>query len=299
MVALLIGTLLTAAVVSTFLVSRAGYSLRDRQDSIQDNGRIAIQLMSEDLRLAGWWGVNTQPQNISPGETRDLDYGCGQGWTGNTAQTIFVYNQDNSAARPSCIPKNDYLEGTDIVVVRHAGTQLGSEDEIRKDTVYLHTGLSTGLLFEANVDGAIDRNALLTESAPQYIHPLVTHIYYLRPWSQTRADGIPTLVRAALDGNQTIEEPLVEYVENLQLTLGRDSNGDGSVDIYTVADAGMTPSQWAQVSSILIEALVRAPNIEPGYSDGITYVLGDIEVDPVAAGPYRRGLFSSTVFIRN
>jgi type IV pilus assembly protein PilW len=298
MVALLVGTLLTAAVVSTFLVSRAGYSLRAGKDSIQDNGRIATQLLSEDLRMAGWWGVNTQSQYISPGETRTRDYGCGEGWASNTAQTIFVYNQDNYTGRPACIHEDNYLKGTDIVVVRHAGEQLLSEDDIRKGSVYLHTGLSTGLLFEADSDGEIDSSALLTESTPQYIHPLVTHIYYVRPWSQTRGDGIPTLVRAALKGNETENEPLVEFIENLQITLGRDTNGDGSVDIYTNADAAMTQAQWAQVRSILMEALVRAPNIEPGYSEEISYALGDIEVANTS-GPYRRGLFSSTVYIRN
>ncbi len=298
MVALLIGMLLTAAVVSTFLVSRAGYSLREGKDSIQDNGRLATQLMSEDLRMAGWWGVNTQSQYISPGETGTRDYGCGVGWASNTAQTIFAYNQDDYTGRPACIDEDNYLKGTDIVVVRHAGEQLPSEDDIRKDSVYLHTGLSTGLLFEADSDGQIDRSALLMESTPQYIHPLVTHIYYVRPWSKARGDGIPTLVRAALKGNETETEPLVEFVENLQITLGRDTNGDGSTDIYTTADAAMTEAQWAQVRSVLVEALVRAPNIEPGYNEEIIYELGDITADNTS-GAYRRGLFSSIVYIRN
>jgi type IV pilus assembly protein PilW len=299
MVAMLIGTLLSAAVISTFLVSKAGYMVRDGQDQIQDNGRFAIHLMTEDMRLAGWWGINIQSHLISPGDTATTDYGCGTGWASNTAQPLMALNQDDVADhRPACIDDDNYLAGTDIIVVRHVGPPLNSENDIEAESVYLHSGLFTGTLFDADSSSTLDSVALLTEAEPLYIYPLVSHMYYVRPWSQELGDGVPTLVRSALNGDSEEEEPLVDYVENLQFSFGRDSTGDGSVDIYSDADATMSAAAWAQVRSIRVETLVRAPAIEPGYDDDASYTLGDVTID-TSGNPYRRRVFSTTVYIRN
>ncbi|WP_228050735.1 PilW family protein [Pontibacterium sinense] len=59
MVALLIGTLLTAAVLQMFLGSRTTYAMQSALATMQENARFAVEFLSRDLRKAGYTGCST------------------------------------------------------------------------------------------------------------------------------------------------------------------------------------------------------------------------------------------------
>ena len=54
MVALLIGTLITGAVLQMFIGSRATYAVHTALAAMQENARFAIEFLSRDLRKAGY-----------------------------------------------------------------------------------------------------------------------------------------------------------------------------------------------------------------------------------------------------
>lgn len=58
MVALLIGTLLTAAVLQMFLGSRTTYAMQTALATMQENARFAVEFLSRDLRIAGYIGCS-------------------------------------------------------------------------------------------------------------------------------------------------------------------------------------------------------------------------------------------------
>lgn len=62
MIAITIGLILTAAVITLFLGQRATYGFQESLSRVQENGRFAIQLMSTDLRHAGFFGCVRREQ---------------------------------------------------------------------------------------------------------------------------------------------------------------------------------------------------------------------------------------------
>ena len=276
---------------------------------MQENGRYAIYRLTESLRMADFWGINVQPLLIQQGDAASLSH-CGSGgWVGNTTQPVFGYNQNDltdTSILPACIDGAYYQANTDIIVVRHVDDPLiddsGVADlgKIAEDNLYLYTGLFTGVLFQADEEGALDSflTETVTEAEPLHVYPVRAFAYYIRDFSRTEGDGIPTLVRLAFDGTDMVEEPLVDYVENMQIRYGSDTNGSGSVDMYLSAD-DIALADWGQVHSIKVELIVRAPTIDDDYDDSIagTYSIGDINID--TTDNFRRRVFSTTIFIRN
>lgn len=79
--------------------------------------------------------------------------------------------------------------------------------------------------------------------------------YFIRP-SATAAGQPPTLFRVAIDGcSGTVEEELVEGVEDMQLRYGLDLDGDRIADRHRTADAVVN---WAQVVSVQVDILLRS-----------------------------------------
>jgi type IV pilus assembly protein PilW len=59
MIAMLLGAFLVAGVMQIFLGSRQSYRLSEGQSRLQENARFALELLSHDLRLAGFIGCST------------------------------------------------------------------------------------------------------------------------------------------------------------------------------------------------------------------------------------------------
>lgn len=59
MVAMLLGVFLIAGVLQIFIGSRQSYRLADGQSRLQENGRYALEIISHDLRLAGYIGCSS------------------------------------------------------------------------------------------------------------------------------------------------------------------------------------------------------------------------------------------------
>ena len=121
-------------------------------------------------------------------------------------------------------------------------------------------------------------------------------------------DGIPTLVRMKLMPSGTTvrltQEPLVENVEQLQYSYGVDTNNDLSVDNFLTADL---VTDWSQVQTIRVSALVRGEQRDLGYSD--PHITGngyEMVGDMTGANSYviteqnfHRKLFTQSMLVRN
>jgi type IV pilus assembly protein PilW len=92
-----------------------------------------------------------------------------------------------------------------------------------------------------------------------------------------------------------IDEEIVPGVEDLQVRLGVDTNGDTNIDQYV--EPGAVPAN-ADVISATIWLRIRAEEREVGHVDGTTYDYADI----TAVTPndnFRRILLTKTIHIRN
>jgi len=145
MVALLIGTLITGAVLQMFIGSRATYAVHTALAAMQENARFAIEFLSRDLRKAGYTGCST---NTTLANTlRDTDNGNGILAQFDMSSPVslednFVVASGTSIPLPTGAAP---LAGRDIVSVRFA-------DGSGSCTVESHVAASATIHCYANHD---------------------------------------------------------------------------------------------------------------------------------------------------
>ncbi|MNR18988.1 hypothetical protein D3C85_1357500 [compost metagenome] len=163
----------------------------------------------------------------------------------------------------------------------------------------------------------------------------ISSIYYIRNYSVTPGDGIPTLMRSQFDLVTGDPEPkhqpaqaLIEGVEGFRVELGVDSlsktgaavdytaainwenpanrttptnRGNGSPDGDFVRCTTASPcaaNTLANVVAVKLFFLVRSIAVTPGYTDTKTYNLGATTLGPFNDG-FKRHVFSTTVRLVN
>lgn len=112
MVALVLGLLLSAGVISIFISAKQDYQVQDAVSQVQESGRFALEFLSSDIRMADYSGCsNEMPIANSVENPPPSLAGFGEGIEGFTGTL------------PAQFP--DALAGTDAVIVHMAD----SDDE--------------------------------------------------------------------------------------------------------------------------------------------------------------------------
>lgn len=293
MVSIAIGLIVLAALVTLFAGNSRQRGEIERANEQTENGRYALQLLSEDLRDAGYLGsfnpgtvAGPNPQLVIPGA---LPNACATTVAQlNSAMSLPVQGYDNGAIVPGCLA--DVRAATDILVVRRASTcavgTAGCDPQVPGDAYLQASGCATE--FTAGTYYALDTNVLALNlhqkdcvTAAQ-LYQYRTHIYFIAN-DDKPGDGIPTLKRAELGAGTFNIVPLVEGIENLQLEYGLDTNvpTTGSPAVYA-ADPntynGCAPavcvSNWRNTVAVQINLLARGQTPTQGYTDTKTYTLG-------------------------
>ena len=73
MVGLTIGLILTAGILQIFVHSKQTYRVEEALSRVQENGRMALDFIANDIRMASYWGCQSSPSNIQ----NDLNTGTG------------------------------------------------------------------------------------------------------------------------------------------------------------------------------------------------------------------------------
>jgi type IV pilus assembly protein PilW len=123
-------------------------------------------------------------------------------------------------------------------------------------------------------------------------------VLFLRDYSSTRGDGVPTLCRkrpGRSSNRMAPTECLVEGIEHLQLEFGIDESGDQLADRF---EASPGPVDLQAAVAVRIYLLVRSVHPVAGYTDTRSYSLGSTRVSAPNDGYYRR-LMQTTVLLRN
>ena len=301
MVALVITLILLAGIGQIFLSSKKSYTLQDSLSRMQENGRYAMNTLSQDLRRAGYWGGNADITEIG-GTLAQLpeDGTCAGSGNNDWARMLDkkVFGLNDSRTSYGCLPSTT-LPSQDALLVRFAAPwQVGgtTTPTFLNDHFYLRSSLFEGKLFKGSDEASnpITAAALRTSE-------LVARVYFINPATNTgtsKCGGgtVPSLFRLGLaNGVPTVEE--VAYgVENLQVQYGIDTTNDDSVDSYVNA-AGPTDPMWDQVIAVRIWLLVRSECPDTGYTNDTPYAMGD--VNSTFNDSYRRKLYTSTIRLRN
>jgi len=331
MVALAIGMLMSFGLVRVFANSSETYQALSQTAEQIENGRYAIQAISDDLRLAGFYGeyAFAPAAGAAPPDPCTLDPA-----TMRAARGFYVQAWNNVAVSPvTCIDDADIVPGTDVLVVRRANTSLPVGGLVASE-VYL----------QANSDPADPVNPIIALGSGAFtllkkdgvtaaLRKYHVHIYFVSPCSvpsgsvncTAAADGgrpIPTLKRLSIAANAAgtalvrSVEAVAEGIEALQIDYGVDTDGDGMSDGAGLADvAGVRKNgylaapaavpDWSNVMSAQVYALARTLEQTVGLADTKTYNLGTFGVvtpgvtPGVAAGRFRRHVFTSHVRLVN
>ena len=130
---------------------------------------------------------------------------------------------------------------------------------------------------------------------------LEAHVYYVSSRSTNRND-VPSLRRkrfanaSGAPGNAFIDEEIVPGVEDLQVRLGVDTNGDTNIDQYV--NPGAVPANGVVVSAT-IWLRIRAEEPEVGFVNDTVFQYADMAAAVTPGDNYRRILLTKTIHIRN
>ena len=287
MVAITVGMFIILAVTTVFTNSSRSHSEMQRNAAQIENGRYAIEILSSEVQMAGFWGpyaTGVDTPTLPPmcaTATADL------GWDVATLRIpvpIFGYDGTEVPVTENCL---GYRSATgalvpDVIAIR------------RVETVALAPGAADGSAFlqvsNCNTDPSATPFVFSQNGSdftlhkrdcttPEDIRRYRTMAFYIGSCSNCpSADGLPSLRVAEFDAlNKVINDTtLVEGIENLKVEYGLDTNADGQVDSYSTC-SGASPcdaAAWRNVVTVRLHVLSRTSESSPGYVDQKTYDMG-------------------------
>jgi type IV pilus assembly protein PilW len=287
LVAVTLGLFLMAALVEVLLSGNRSFTSANHLSRLQENGRIATDMIVTDLKRTGYMGGNSEIDQILGSEGPEVP-----AITCPTADTTWgrmvterISGLDDTNAGYACIQNADYLRG-DVLTVRYASPWLVT-GALMANQMYLRTSMFEGKIFKGGDTADINNTVLDT---PQSLHDLLSYAYFVGDSGRTCSGAaIPSLFRVRLGpAGQPIRDELLPGVEHFQVQYG--VNGQ-------YLDANNVDFDLDQVVTARIWLLIRSECAETGFTDGRTYTLGDQVYTP--ADSFRRQLYSSVVMLRN
>lgn len=313
MISMLIGLILMSGVVQLFISSKGTFSTQKAMSRVQETGRLAIDFMAKDIRLAGYAGC------MSRGEHNVVD------GLGDDADGDYLYDFDEALRGYDADTAKDEidieaLEGTDVLVVRSAGSSSltvsqntgnnanlrvnGTESggcmgdvcigdivvisdcaQARRFQVTNFQSLGSGQVNVVHAASGTPGNQDPNKWGQQFdpgaeITRTSTIVYYLAENDFEQ----PTLFQKTGAG-AAVE--LLEGVEDLRITYS--ASGGNYEDASAVAD-------WDAVTSMNIEMLVRSAN-DNVIADSQPYTFNGVTTTP--ADRRLRQVFTTTIALRN
>ncbi len=329
---MVIATMLLAGTAGLFVSNKRIYKEQDESAILQENGRFAIGMLYENLRMAGFVGCNNDPlqifNQVAPvGQSSHIGK-VFNGYAGGAAaydrgHTLEGFEKGvttNWAPSGSNDRAGAIRNGTDAVTVRYfrdmgvaleqpmrnPNDDIDLPDKDKIDLAERNIGPGSkvaisncvrGDVFEINTIGSptntITPNARLGAAYSQKAR--FSEVYSRRFYIGDH-EGEPTLFCAGGDGLCQGNVPLVEGVEDMQI-LYEIAAGDGDERESITYRAGDS-FDWDRVTGVKVAILVRTPTTDPNYRNTNPYYLLDKNI-PAANDTYRRRVFTTYALIRN
>lgn len=301
-VAMAIGLFLIGGALYVYSQSKNTYRASDSLARLQESARFALDTLEPDVRLARYWGLNSEPGLIDDGGLAATCDGAAADWA--LADLSAAVEARDDSYDLDCPAFNDTpREGSDVLIVRHAEPwQNNVEPLADANRLQVQTTLAQGRLFNDGIEPF---------GADASTNNVVINAYYVSNESSFDP-ALPSLRRLTLgpDGDFDDQE-VIPGVENLQVQLGVDTDRDGDVDRYVDGDhplvtfgaAGFDPD--GQVIAVRIWMLVGTPADDLSWVDERRYATPDADLGDLVAGSegypaaFRRLQISKTIFLNN
>lgn len=315
MVAMTIGFIVVAAVGYVYLSSRQSFRLTDSMSRMQENGRLAIETLARDVRMAGYVGcgnlknatINTianapvPVMSMATAITGEDSGAAVANYAGTTitraaGDTISVMGAFGGGVNlvGNLVPSNANIQINGNPYNFAVGDVLMVTNCTNAD-IFRPTTVSTGGSVTMSHSNATNTgNRVGTYGPDGVVLRMDRFTYFIGFNTATNKRALYRTNLAKGVPEDTVE--LVEDVEDMQIEYGQDTNGDGAADTYN--DATAVGANWAQVVSARISLLLASPenNIVPSLQ---TY---NFNGGPVTAAAGDRRLFqvlTTTIAVRN
>lgn len=298
LVAMVIGLILLGGLVTLMVNSKKNYSQQDYSARLQENARFAMDFLSYDIRMAGFYGCSNEILNGSVLPIGATDSGDGSpdtitityGESYQAGQEVVVDGGHVPAEGTSLLDLNtipaDWSDSDSLIIGDCGSAAIADIDDDGVDT-------SSNQVTVSPRDGSFTRafDADANINGPVTVRRLVTHTYAVEDGDS----GIPVLTR---NGRE-----LVEGVENIQL-LYRDLAGGNFVQGSSSLPARLAAVQLAalvrSISNENLDDREYGSGVEITEDDGPEDNLLDQDVSGVTETIRgQRRVFNNTLAVRN
>jgi type IV pilus assembly protein PilW len=320
MVGLFIGGVVLFAMTVLFANNSRARAQIDQSTQQIENGRYALDVLRDEVHLAGYYGdvIPQQGYVTASGKTSD-PCATALGTASTNVQfnlsplqwPVPLYGVAGDDTAPTCVTSPGRKTGTytpDILVLRRTKTIPTASGSLTSNKIYLQaSGCNDELKQHKDFVRDTGANAATFNlhkrgtpcNASADIYEFETRIYYISN------ETIPTLRVLTISGGTSTNEPLVEGIEDMRIEYGHDTNGDGAADEYRKCSAGAsTPdpcsdTDWANMVSVRVYLLARNLAVTGGYTDTKTYSLGTGVTIPAFNDGYKRHVYTAVIRLMN
>lgn len=298
MVALVIGLFLMAGVLQIFVTNKVAYKSQDGLARLQENGRFAIEVLTRDLRYAGYFGCAAReavsPDIIVQGKPADF-FGIdsligGQNDLGASNAFNAVAGTDALAVRmasQSIMPLGRNMTTSSASLSIDANSEnIGNGDILfisdceKADVFEVSTITGTGPYTITHTTGNATNDLSKPYQTDAQLMSFISNTYFIKDTGRVNEAGDPILGLYRRDVSGSDEE-LIDGVEDLQLLYGLDTDTDSDqiANQYVTADSidGTSTKQWRNVVSVRISIVVNSieslKSIEEAYAAPETHTL--------------------------
>ncbi len=316
MVSMTIGLLILAGVVYIFSGTRKSYDYNEILARVQENGRFAINILNNDLRMTGYFGCGrvqrydfrgssgfVVPDALFTDDTfnifkdnlfKDITLSGGVGAGADDAANVALASSDTLTVTRTgaAFPVKSMNSEGKITISGEA-----SIDAVNAGDTLVISNCKTANVFEV---GAVSHGS--NEITPTsvsvtqdkfgreaYVMTVAQNQYSVRNTDRTNRSG--QRIRALFRNNTE----LVEGVESMKIKYGVDADEDGNVDDESFQE-GASNTKWDRVIAVQIDLLVASTE------DGVLTESQPYTYQGTAVTPTDRKMrqaFSTTVALRN
>jgi len=316
LISCVIGLFLMAGAFSIYVMSRNNNRQLQIYNEMQENGRIAMNLLQNDLRMTGFFGDLTgQPIRLNSNIKTKIVFSKGQDCRDERAESggTLPDSGDNGVLRPlmirhvngsgslndelSCLAKIRLQSNSDVVVLKRLfGNPLSlRSSDWDPERIYLAANSNQGMFFSgADKTVKTELASLYHSQIREYQH----HIYFIQ-----QSGTVPELRLIQLTDkmNAGLSLPLVQGVERLRVLVAVDESvpADGITDKYLLPEQ-VPPTIWNTfaITGVHLFLLIRALDPSPDYLNEQRYLMGDQSLPPFN-DHYQRLLMQTSVYFPN
>ncbi len=248
MISITLGLLVILAVTYVFAASRASYRHQEALSNVQESGRMALELLTRDIRMVGHAGCVTLLPDFNQHTSPEFSNAIVLSGVANAAAVPDSISLTRGSANPTWLSAiaDANQNQIDLVDAAVLGNLVAGDRLLLTDCAFTEV-----VQVSARLGNRVTTVAPLTRQyRPGSFVMRLERVAYSVAGNELRrsVNGAPG---QAVAGN----------IANMKLFYGIDSNGDRSVDSYVA-----NPANWAEVVAVRIHLIVTEREVTLPFS---------------------------------